>query len=159
MTSAQRLWVLECTGEALKAKHVWPRMAACEAALESGYGTSALARLGFNYFGMKQHTHPIYKTLNLPTKEYINSEWMQVIAAWVEYENPAECFADRIATLVRLRGVYPHYQAALIAPTAEIYIAEVSKTWSTDPARASKCLAIYNQISVQPADLSAQGDV
>lgn len=146
MTPSQRLWVLETTNQALEAKHVYARMAACEAALESDYGTSALARLGFNLFGMKQHTHPIYGTLNLPTREFLNSEWTHVISHWVQYENVEECFADRMETLVRLRGVYPHYQAALTASDPAVYITEVSKTWSSDPARGQKVLEIYAEI-------------
>jgi flagellum-specific peptidoglycan hydrolase FlgJ len=146
MNPSQRLWVLDTTNQALEAKHVYARMAACEAALESDFGTSALARLGFNLFGMKQHTHPIYGTLNLPTREFLNGEWVPKISAWVQYENVAECFADRMETLVRLRDVYAHYQAALTAPDPAVYIAEVSKTWSTDPNRAQKVLAIYAEI-------------
>jgi len=155
VTPSRRLWVLETTNQALEAKHVHARMAACEAALESDYGTSALARLGFNLFGMKQHTHPVYGTLPLPTREFLNGEWKQEIGQWVKYENLEECFADRMATLMRLRSVYPHYQAALTAPDPETYIAEVSKTWSTDPARAAKVLAIFNEVFPQ----DSSGDV
>lgn len=156
MTPAQRLWVLDVTNQALEAKHIYARMAACEAALESDYGTSALARLGFNLFGMKQHTHPIYGTLNLPTREFLNGEWTQITQAWVQYENIEECFADRMETLMRLRDVYPHYQAALVAPDPGVYIAEVSKTWSTDPNRAQKVLAIYAEIFPYP---DSSGDI
>ena len=48
-------------------------------------------------------------------------------------------------TLVNLSHAYPHYAAALRAPDAATYIQEVSQTWSTDPLRAVKCLAIYNE--------------
>lgn len=130
-------------------------MAACEAALESDYGTSALARLGFNLFGTKQHVHPIYGTLNLPTKEYINGEWEPQIGRWVQYENVEECFADRMETLRRLQDIYPEYQAALTATTPEAYISAVSKRWSTDPERATKVLAIYSEVFTVPTFLDA----
>jgi len=146
MTPSQRLWVLDCAGEASQSSHIYPKMAACEAALESDYGTSALARLGFNLFGMKSHMHSAYGTMNLPTREFLHGEWVQIIGAWVKYDNLTECFADRMETLTRLRDVYPHYQAALAAPTPEVYIQEVSATWSTDPDRGAKCLAIYNVV-------------
>ena len=138
--------MLEAAGEATQAGHVFPRMAASEAALESDYGKSALARLGFNLFGTKQHIHPAYGTMNLPTREFLHGEWVQIVGAWVRYDNLAECFADRMETLKRLRDVFPHYEAALAAPTPEVYIQEVSATWSTDPQRGAKCLAIYKEV-------------
>lgn len=146
MTPDQRNWILTAAGEASEAKHAFPRMAACEAALESNYGTSALARLGLNLFGMKQHVHAVYGTLNLPTREFENGEWVPQFAQWVEYPNLADCFADRMATLVRLSNMYPEYQAALTAPDETVYITQVSKRWSTDPARTSKVIAIYGEV-------------
>lgn len=150
MNERQRRWVFVVVGLAESVKHIYPRMAACEAALESDYGDSVLARLGFNLFGMKQHKHSIYGTVNLPTKEYLQGEWKGIIGRWVEYPNIEECFADRMQTLIRLRDVYPSYQAALLAKTPEDYIREVSKTWSTDPQRAEKVLAIYKEVFPVP---------
>ncbi len=146
MTPDQRNWVLNAAGEAAQAGHVFPRMAASEAALESGFGTSALARLGLNLFGMKQHIHPTFGTLSLPTKEFENGQWVPQVAQWVQYDTLADCFADRMATLMRLRDIYPEYQAALTAPDVQTYIVNVSKRWSTDPARAQKVTAIYDEV-------------
>jgi flagellum-specific peptidoglycan hydrolase FlgJ len=127
------------------AQHIFPEMAACETALESAYGTSKLAVLGNNLFGMKQHKHFIYGTLTLPTREFVDSEWIQTTAEWVKYPDWASCFADRMATLQRLASYYPHYDNALKAASSTTYITEVSQTWSTDPERANKVLAIYNE--------------
>jgi flagellum-specific peptidoglycan hydrolase FlgJ len=66
-------------------------------------------------------------------------------AKFVEYPTLEDCLADRQATLTRLASVYPHYKAALEATTPEDYVREVSRTWSTDPGRAEKCLAIYKE--------------
>lgn len=159
MTPDQQKWILTIAGDAAEAKHVWPRMAACEAALESDYGTSALARLGLNLFGMKQHVHPTYGTLNLPTKEFLNGEWVPQVAQWVQYENLTECFADRMATLQRLANVYPEYEAALTAPDEMTYIAQVSRRWSTDPGRAGKVVTIYGQVFPAPAPQPPPGFV
>ena len=163
MNDAQRSFLDRATAEAVKANHPFAQMAACEAALESGhvdpvskvmvYGGSELAREANNLFGMKQHSHPIYGTMNLPTREWQNGpdghatdgRWIPVTASWVEYPDWAACFADRLATLQRLSNAYPHYAAALRAPDARTYVTEISKTWSTDPNRASKVLGIYEE--------------
>jgi flagellum-specific peptidoglycan hydrolase FlgJ len=125
------------------AGHIWPEFAACEAALESGWDQSELAVKDNNLFGMKQHEHPIYGTVKLPTREFLKGGWVTVEADWVQYPDWAACFRDRMETLKRLAPVYPHYQAALTATTGAQYLAEVSKSWSTDPARAGKALSIY----------------
>lgn len=135
------------------AGHIFPSMAACEAALESGYGNSQLARADCNLFGMKQHAHPIYGTHTLPTREFVGlahdtkdgkqDGWIVINADWVKYPSFVECFADRMATLRNLAPHYPHYAAALAAADYETYIVEVSKSWSTDPNRAATALAIH----------------
>ncbi len=123
----------------------WPGYVAAEAALESTFGTSDLAAEDFNLFGMKAHKHPIYGTVNLPTREFLHGEWVRVEAAFIKYPDWESCLRDRLATLTRLAPVYPHYAAALAASDGPTFILEVSKTWSTDPARAQKVLNIYNE--------------
>jgi len=137
-------WLDSTSAAAEQAGHIFPSMAACEAALESGYGQSQLARNANNLFGTKQHATPIYETLSLPTKEFINGEWIQTTANWVKYPQLSDCFVDRMATLRRLASSYPHYAAALAATDAQTFVTEVSKTWSTDPSRASKVISIFN---------------
>jgi flagellum-specific peptidoglycan hydrolase FlgJ len=152
MTSAQLQWLLATTKEAKASDHIFPQMAACEAALESTYGNSALAREANNLFGMKQHAHETYGTLNLPTREFLNSEWVVVASAWVKYDTVQECFADRMDTLRRLSLLagFEHYAAALDAKDAVNYVTQVSAKWSTDPQRASKVTMIYNQFVIAP---------
>jgi flagellum-specific peptidoglycan hydrolase FlgJ len=157
----QREFLAKATAAAIASGHAFPEMAACEAALESGYGRSGLATEDNNLFGMKQHAHPIYGTVMLPTREFIGKEkdtkdgvcdgWIAVNASWVRYPDWSSCFADRMATLKRLAPAkgFEHYAAALAATDAETYVREVSAKWSTDPKRADKIIAIY---------LSHQGD-
>jgi flagellum-specific peptidoglycan hydrolase FlgJ len=147
MTTPQKDFLQQANTAALRSGHIFPEMAACEAALESAYGTSQLAREANNLLGMKQHRHMIYQTMNLPTREFQDSAWIQTTAAWIVYPDWASCFADRMATLQRLASVYPHYKHALDAGSATTYINEVSQTWSTDPERANKVLAIYDHIA------------
>jgi flagellum-specific peptidoglycan hydrolase FlgJ len=143
MDIQQRQFLDRASQQAETAGHLYPTMAACEAALESGYGTSGLSISGNNLFGMKQHTHPIYGTLNIPTREFEGGEWVVVDAEWVKYPDWAACFADRLATLNRLAPHFPNYAAALSAADSDSYVLAVSKTWSTDPARGEKVQAIH----------------
>ena len=146
MLPPQEQFLRKAWQAAVDAHHIFPEMAACEAALESGYGHSQLATQDNNLFGMKQHLHPLYGTVSLPTREFLSGEWEAVEANWVKYPDWQSCFEDRMQTLRRLAPVYSHYRAALAAPDKESYITQVSLTWSTDPKRAEKVLAIYNSI-------------
>jgi hypothetical protein len=67
------------------------------------------------------------------------------MANWVKYQDWEACFVDRMLTLRRLAPNYPHYKAALNAGSGTIFVTEVSQTWSTDPQRANKVLAIYKE--------------
>jgi flagellum-specific peptidoglycan hydrolase FlgJ len=147
MNDLQRQFLDAATAQAVKANHPFPQMTACEAALESSWGHSELARDANNLFGMKQHSHPICGTMTLPTREWegsaVDGHWVTVSANWVKYSDWRACFCDRLATLERLANKYPHYAAALKATDAKTYIDEVSKSWSTDPDRAKKVFSIY----------------
>jgi flagellum-specific peptidoglycan hydrolase FlgJ len=131
---------------ATAAGHPFAEYAACEAALESAWGLSKLAVLGNNLFGQKQ-AHPAPPgavTLTLPTREYLHGSWVAILATWVKFPDWSTCFHARMGLLQCPSRVYPHYSAALAAPTGEIFIDEVSKTWSTDPDRAGKVLTIHD---------------
>src|ERR1700684_2855034 len=145
MTETQKQFLDRAAAAAQQATHPFPRMAASEAALESGYGLSGLASEDNNLFGVKAHIHNIYGAASLPTKEFEKGDWVEVSADWEKYPDWPSCFFDRLATLTRLQGAYPHYQAALRAQDAETFVREVSQTWSTDPIRADKCIAIYRE--------------
>ena len=151
MNALQLAFLHAASAEAAKANHPFPEMAACEAALESSWGNSQLAREANNLFGMKQHAHPICGTMNLPTKEFLDGRWLSCASQWVDYPDWASCFADRLATLQRLSNAYPHYKAALDAQDAETFVTEVSRTWSTDPNRAAKVISIYKEFTAQPS--------
>lgn len=140
-----RTFLKQLSDAATEAGHIWPGYAACEGALESAWGKSELFLQDNNIFGMKQHSHPTYGTVNLPTKEYINKKWVVVEAAFVKYDNIMESFKDRMVTVIRLAPFYLHYKCALAASNGEDFITYISTTWSTDPLRAKKVLDIYHR--------------
>src|SRR5579863_4482939 len=110
MTAEQLQFLQAATLAATKAGHIFPQAAACEAALESGFGKSGLAIDDNNLFGMKQHRHAVYGTQALPTREFENGEWISTIANWVKYPDWPSCFADRMSTLNRLAPFLEHYR-------------------------------------------------
>ena len=145
MDAAQLLWLDFCAQAAEDAGHPWPKYAACEAAEESYFGQSQLAKLGHNLFGVKAYAGSPYGELMMPTKEFINGEWIAKPAYFVSFPDFKTAFVNRMSILTRLQYKYPHYAAALAAPDGETFVREVSQTWSTDPHRADKVLAYYTE--------------
>lgn len=145
-TTPQNDFLLKALAAARAAGHLFPGYAACEAALESGWGLSLLAREANNLFGQKQAHPPLSgtETLALPTREFLHGVWTQVPANWVKFPDWSACFRERMALLRSLAGAWPNYRAALAAATGEQFITEVSRTWSTDPHRAGKVLDVYD---------------
>lgn len=129
---------------ARQAEVLFPNAQACEVMVETTWGTSQLFLKGNNAFGMKQHAQPLYDTITMPTKEFLNGAWVTIDAPFVKYPTLADCFADRMATLRKLAPNYPHYAAALTATNPEDFLTEVSLTWSTGPTRGASCIAILH---------------
>lgn len=138
---------------ALAAGHVWPEYAACEAALESAkkgaFGESRLALEANNLFGQKQGKRRKlpYPTVSWNTWEDLNgpAPGGDVIQRqeFLKFPDWQTCFKERMALLHALAPACPNYAAALAAPTGDQFIFAVSRTWSTDPARATKVLRIF----------------
>ena len=145
---------------AVNAHHVFPEMAACEAALESGYGRSSLAVADNNLFGMKAHTHPDHPEwgeVSLPTREFLDNKFVEVAANWMRYPDWAACFADRMATLNRLAPHFPHYKNALAAGSGTTYVIQVSESWSTDPGWQCSCGSIFQSKPLADEHAAALG--
>jgi flagellum-specific peptidoglycan hydrolase FlgJ len=137
--------------EARASSHIWPEMAACEACLETAWLTSELGKDYKNLFGQKC---PIVDgvaappsgvlKVSMPTQEWETGEYVSVRACFLWFLSFADSFSHRMALLEGAADKYPAYAAALHASTPLEYVLSVSRTWSTDPERAQKCIAIYN---------------
>jgi len=163
-TTPQDAFLCHASAAARSAGHIFPDYAACEAALESTWGQSRLAREANNLFGQKQSVDAPsgFATLSLSTHEFLHGRWVTVIAHWACFADQAASFRARMALLRRLEHSYPAYARALAATTGEAFIEEVSRAWSTDPQRAQKVLAIHRQHSasflpVAPAFVAGSG--
>lgn len=129
---------------AMDAAVLFPQAQACEVMVETEWLTSELGVQDNNLFGMKQHAHPLYGTVNLPTREFLYGGWVIQHDDFVKYPTMAACFADRMKTLQQLAPHYPHYAAALKASTPEEFLTQVSLTWSTGPKRGLECVEILH---------------
>ena len=125
---------------AIASKHPWPLYQACEAALESAWGESELAKDYNNLFGMKiGFTTRGCEVVEIPTRECINGKWLTVMATWPKFSTWTACMAAQVELLNRSLI----YADAISAKTGEDYVRAVSKHWATDPERANKVLATY----------------
>ena len=145
--SLQTDFLTRAVAAAKEGHHIFPEMAACEAALESGWGQSRLARVANNLFGQKQDRgrNEGIGTLALPTREYLHGRWVVVDAFWVKFPDWAAAFAGRMEILRALSSEFPDYAHALKATNPEQFVQLVSQRWSTDPERARKVLSIYDE--------------
>ncbi len=128
---------------ALDAGHIFPEFAACEAALESGWGESRLAKQYNNLFGQKQGQVIAlpYPSIVLETGECLpDGTPYKDRAAFLWFPDWTTACRERMALLRRL----PRYQPALAAIDGREFVELVSPAWATDPQRAAKVLQIYD---------------
>jgi flagellum-specific peptidoglycan hydrolase FlgJ len=153
---------------AIQAGHIFPECAACEAALESGWGESRLAREANNLFGQKsgRFTESL-PTISIPTREFLHGQFETVPATWPKFYDWTGSFAARMVLLKgakhsqsvgpcptcgRFRGE-PIYDTALAAANGEDFVREVSRHWSTDLRRAEDVLKTYRAHQADLADI------
>lgn len=135
-----------------------PGVTVAQAALESAWGQSQLARLANNYFGIKAHGDLPW--IELPTTEVQGGTAVKLRAYFARYASIEACFEDRDRLLARL-AVYAEARASAGYP--EAFIRALARHWATDPHYAEKLLAVYREhgfdkldraISIQPSALS-----
>jgi flagellum-specific peptidoglycan hydrolase FlgJ len=119
-----------------------------QAALESNWGASQLARDAQNYFGIKARGGRPF--IELPTTEFLAGKALHVIARFTRYASMEECFTDRDAIIARV-SVYAEARAAAADPAA--FARALAKHWATDPAYAEKVLHIYRAENLAPLDV------
>jgi len=117
-----------------------PGVTVAQAALESAWGQSQLARLAHNYFGIKAHGDLPW--IELPTTEVQGGAAVKMRAYFARYESIEACFADRDRLLARL-AVYAEARAAARDP--EAFLRALARHWATDPDYAQKLLTLYRE--------------
>lgn len=119
-----------------------------QAALESNWGQSQMARDAHNYFGIKaygQHARAAY-----PTFEHINGHDLRISADFARYDSMEDCFADR-DRLVATAPCYAEARACRADPAA--FARALAVHWATDPHYVEKLLRVYRDSRLDEMDV------
>ncbi len=120
-----------------------------QAALESGWGESGLARAGNNLFGIKADSRWRGETLTLNTREFIKGQWMVVPAKWRKYASWQASIDDHAAFLKQ----NPRYKACFLCTTAAAFAQALAQAgYATDPDYANKLIALMSKHQLQSLD-------
>lgn len=120
-----------------------------QAALESGWGESGLARAANNLFGIKADSRWCGETLTLNTREFIKGQWVVVPALWRKYPSWQSSIDDHAAFLKQ----NPRYKACFLCTTASAFAQALAQAgYATDPDYANKLIALMNRHQLQSLD-------
>ena len=101
-----------------------------QAALESGWGASKLAKQGRNLFGVKADRAWKGETVEMPTREVIRGKEIRVMAKWRAYPTWTASMLDRAEFLKR----NPRYAKCFKQTGAEGWCRELQAAgYATDP--------------------------
>lgn len=122
-----------------------------QAALESAWGESKLALAGHNLFGVKAGKLWTGETLTLPTREYLNGQWVTVNAAWRKYPDWLSSINDHASFLTR----QPRYRKALAGQRSSADFAHQIQLagYATDPQYAAKLCQIIRKHKLDQYDI------
>lgn len=110
-----------------------------QAALESAWGESGLARSAKNLFGVKADKAWKGATMVMPTTEYVGSKAVRVEAGWRKYATWEECLVDH-ANFFRANKRYA--SAFAHSDNSEQFALAIAVAgYATDPQYAAKLIA------------------
>ena len=104
---------------------------------ESGWGTSQLAAIDYNLFGIKG-SGPA-GSVTLPTQEFENGQWVAIDAQFRVYHNVSESIADH-AQLLATSGYYTRAMADRGVPDA--FANDLTGVYATDPEYGANLIGL-----------------
>lgn len=123
-----------------------------QAALESAWGESGLAKAGNNLFGIKADSRWRGQTITFNTREFIRNQWVVVPAKWRKYASWQASIDDHAAFL----KLNPRYKACFLCTTAPAFAQALAHAgYATDPDYANKLIALMNRHQLQSLDGAA----
>lgn len=145
--------IIVCAKSACRAGYfVAPAAVAAQAALESAFGESKLAKDANNLFGIKATKSWHGDVVEYETREYKDGQWTTAVARFRKYSSYDECVMDYARIINRL----PWYKDAVEAARRGddmgfingLIASEKQPGWATDPEYAKKVAKILNQYDV-----------
>lgn len=125
-----------------------------QAALESAWGASKLARDGMNLFGVKADKAWHGPTVTMKTAEYIKGKRVIVDALWRAYPNWQACLDDRAAFFRK----NPRYSKCFAETTGEGWCRAVAAAgYATDPEYAQKLVGMIRARNLTRFDRHPEG--
>jgi flagellum-specific peptidoglycan hydrolase FlgJ len=118
-----------------------------QAILESGWGQSSLTTRAHNLFGMKG-TGPA-GSVTVPTKEYLNGQWVTIQAAFKAYHNDAESIQDH-GRLIATGHYYTHAMTLRNDPKA--FANALTGVYATAPNYGQSLISIMNRYNLYQFD-------
>ena len=120
-----------------------------QAALESGWGESLLARQGKNLFGVKADPSWRGEVLTFNTREFLRGAWVTVPAYWRKYPDWQACIDDHVAFLRQNR----RYALCFACATGATFVRAVAQAgYATDPDYAAKLVSMIDQHQLDRLD-------
>ncbi|MFT8633360.1 MAG: glucosaminidase domain-containing protein, partial [Liquorilactobacillus ghanensis] len=134
--------IADAARQVAKRYNLYPSLMVAQAALESAWGDSTLARNAHNLFGVKYNGQGSYVTM--PTVEYYNNSYHTVSAKFQSYQNyyaSLERYAQLIST-----NFYnsTRSRAANVTIAAQNLYRGKYGSYATDPSYAAKLISIIN---------------
>jgi len=120
-----------------------------QAAVESGWGESQLARQAKNLFGVKSTSDWTGEVLAMPTREFLNGSWTYQTALWRVYPDWLACMDDH----ARFLAQNPRYRAAFGLSGQEFARAIAKAGYATDPAYGTKLVQIIRTHDLESLDV------
>ena len=121
-----------------------------EAALESGWGESLLAKQGCNLFGVKADASWTGDTLTMPTREVVNGVSVTMGAKWRKYATWQDSIDDHAQFFLKNE----RYKNALVCVNdSEAFARAIAADhYATDPAYADKIIATMRSHNMTSLD-------
>lgn len=117
---------------------LFPSVMMAQAALESGWGESRLAKLYNNFFGIKADKAWKGEQVILSTQEYISGELVTVQDGFRVYPTPLDSFLDRARFLRR----NPRYVNVFLSGSPQQQAQRLQAAgYATDPNYAAKLIS------------------
>ena len=152
-TRAQQAFINQIAPGAIAAQQRWgvpTSVTIAQAIEESGWGQSQLAAQYHNLFGIKG-TGPA-GSVEMPTSEYSNGQWVTIDAAFRVYHNTAESIADH-AELLATSGYYTRAMADRAVPDA--FANDLTGIYATDPEYGANLIALMRLYDLYRFDAPA----